>query len=105
MKIPSKIRIGGQDVDIIFVDQLSNDCLGRICLAAGTMEIANSFNDKKQSDSSKVQTFIHEVVHGVLDMMGENKLSYNEKFLNTFACLIVEVIEEIIKTNCNEKDN
>lgn len=101
MKIPSKIRIGGQDVDIIFVDQLPDACLGRICLAVGTMEIANSFNENKQSETSKIQTFIHEVVHGILDTMGEDKLSRNEKFVNTFASLFVDVIEEIIKANKN----
>lgn len=105
MKIPSKIRIGGQDVDISFVDQLPDSNLGYICLAEGVMEIANSFNDKKQSETSKAQTFVHEVVHGILDTMGENKLSCNEKFVNTFASFMVEVIEEIIKTNCNETDS
>ena len=102
MKIPKKIRIGGQDVDIIFVDQLPDACLGQICLAMGTMEIANSFNDKKQSETSKIQTFIHEVVHGILDTMGEDKLSRNEKFVNTFVSLFVDVIEEIIKANKND---
>ena len=102
MKIPGKIRIGGQDVEIRFVEHLENANLGHICLAEGLMEIADCFNDKKQSETSKVQTFIHEVIHGVLDTMGENKLSYNEKFVNTFSSLFVDVIEEIIKANKND---
>ena len=42
---------------------------------------------------------MHEVVHGVLDTMGEFELSENEKFVSSFASLLVDVIEEIVKAN------
>ena len=99
MKIPSKIRIGGQDINISIKEHLVGEKLGTMCLASGELEIAEKFYDSKQSESSKINTFIHEVVHGVLDTMGENKLSRDEKFVNTFASLLVDVIEEIIKAN------
>lgn len=104
MKIPSKIRIGGQDVEIRIVDHIEEEKLGQICMAEGKLLIADNFSTRKQSESSKVNTFIHEVVHGILDTMGENELSGNEKFVSTFSSFMVDVIEEIIKTN-NTKDN
>ena len=99
MKIPSKIRIGGQDINISIKEHLVGEKLGTICLATGELDIADNFYNYKQCESSKINTFIHEVVHGVLDTMGENKLSRDEKFVNTFASLLVDVIEEIIKAN------
>ena len=105
MKIPNKIRIGGQDIDVLIKDHLTDEKLGSICLASGEMEIAEKFYDSKQSESSKVNTFIHEVVHGVLNTMGENKLSSDEKFVTTFASLLVDVIGEIVKVNKEECAN
>ena len=104
MEIPSKIRIGGQDIDVCIVERIENDKLGQICVAEGKILIADSFYTKKQSNSSKVNTFVHEVVHGILDTIGETDLSGNEKFVSTFASLMVDIIEEIVKTN-NTKIN
>ena len=105
MKIPSKIRIGGQDINVWIKDHLVNEKLGTMCLASGELKIAEKFYDSKQSESSKGNTFIHEVVHGVLDTMGERELSSNEKFVTTFASLLVDVIEEIVKVNKEECAN
>lgn len=102
MKIPNKIRIGGQDINVCIKDRLVNEKLGIICLASGELDIAENFYNYKQCESSKINTFIHEVVHGVLDIMGENKLSSDEKFVSPFASLIVDVIEEIVKVNKDE---
>lgn len=103
MKIPSKIRIGGQDINMCIVDRIEGEKLGQICVAEGKMLIADNFSTNKQSDTSKVNTFVHEVVHGILDTMGETELSGNEKFVSTFSSFMVDVIEEIIRTN-NTKD-
>ena len=102
MKIPSKIRIGGQDIIIENKDRLEDDILGTICLAEGILKIADNFGNCKQGDSSKVNTFIHELVHGILDAMGEFELSKNEKFVSTFAALLIDPIRDIIKANVTE---
>ena len=99
MIIPSKIRIGGQDISLINKERLDDDILGKICLAEGVLHIADNFSNRKQSESSKINTFVHEVVHGVLDTMGEFELSKNEKFVCTFASLLIDTIEEIVKVN------
>lgn len=103
MEIPGKIRIGGQDIDVCIVERIEGDKLGQICVAEGKMLIADNFSTSKQSESSKVNTFIHEVVHGILDTMGETELSQNEKFVLILSSFMVDVIEEIIRTN-NTKD-
>ena len=99
MKIPSKIRIGGQDIVIEMPEYLPDNKLGDICVAGGKIRIAKKFSDNEQSETSITNTFMHEVVHGVLDTMGEFELSGNEKFVSTFSSLLVDPIEEIINTN------
>lgn len=99
MIIPDKIRIGGQDIKVVNKERLDDNNLGTICLAEGILRIADNFNNSKQCETSKVNTFIHEVVHGVLDTMGEVELSKNEKFVCTFSSLLVDPIEDIVKAN------
>ena len=102
MKIPNKIRIGGQDIVIEMPEHLPDNKLGYICLAGGKIRIAKKFSDNEQSETSITNTFMHEVVHGVLDTMGEFELSGNEKFVSSFASLMVDIIEEIVKVNKDE---
>lgn len=99
MIIPNKIRIGGQDISVVNKERLDDNTLGTICVAEGIIRIADNFNNSKQCEASKVNTFIHEVVHGVLDVMGEHELSSNEKFVCAFASLLVDTIEDIVKAN------
>lgn len=99
MIIPNKIRIGGQDISVVIKERLDNNKLGTICVAKGVLNIADNFSNIKQCDSSKFVTFIHEVVHGVLDTMGESELSSNEKFVSTFSSLLIDTIEDIVKAN------
>lgn len=99
MVIPNKIRIGGQDIIVVNKERLDDNDLGSICIAEGVLRIADNFNNVKQCESSKINTFIHEIVHGVLDTMGEFEISKNEKFVSAFAALLIDPIEEIIKTN------
>ena len=102
MKIPSKIRIGGQDIIIEMPEHLPDNRLGDICLAGGKIRIAKKFSDNEQSETSMTNTFIHEVMHGVLSTMGEYELNENERFVCTFASLIVDVIEDVVKANKEE---
>ena len=99
MIIPNKIRIGGQDISVVIKERLDDNKLGTICVAEGVLNIADNFSNIKQCESSKINTFIHEVVHGVLDTMGESELSSNEKFVSTFSSLLIDTIEDIVKAN------
>ena len=101
MIIPNTIKIGGQDISIVNEERLENDILGEICIAEGTLKIADNFKNRKQCQSSKITTFIHEIVHGILDTMGESELSGNERFVYAFSSLLVNPIEDIVKANNN----
>ena len=80
----------------------TTSCIKVFVLDVSLCSLSENFYNYKQCESSKINTFIHEVVHGVLNTMGENKLSSDEKFVTTFASLLVDVIEEIVKVNKEE---
>lgn len=92
-KIPSKITIGGQDVEIRNVNRCDNNAVGECHLLEGYVEIAEIFNkDQVQSESSKVNTFYHELTHCILQTMGEHELNDNEKFVCCFAGFLTEAM-------------
>ena len=104
MIIPDKIRIGGQEIIVVKEERLDDNKLGTICVAEGVLRIADNFNNIQQCESSKINTFIHEIVHGILDTMGESELSGNEKFVCAFSSLLIDTIEEIVKVNKKVQD-
>ena len=85
-------------------ERLDDNKLGTICVAEGVLRIADNFNNLQQCESSKISTFIHQIVHGILDTMGESELSGNEKFVCTFSSLLIDTIEEIVKVNKKVQD-
>lgn len=100
--IPATLHIGGQQIDVKEVDRCNNNVLGRCILAAGVIEIARTFNsdgDISVSESSKQNTFVHEVLHAILDTMGENELNNNEKFVCGCAGYLTEAIQQIVEDN------
>ena len=92
-KIPSKITLGGQEVEIRNVERCDNNAVGGSHLYEGFLEIANNFNKVAvQSESSKVNTFYHELTHCILETMGEDELNGNEKFVCCFAGFLTEAM-------------
>lgn len=91
-KIPSKIRIGGQDISVEEIEKFDDGVLGRCCLGAGWIRIANAFNGEKHSESCKENTYYHELTHVILDTMGESELSANEKFVSCFSSFLTEAM-------------
>ena len=93
-RFPSAYYVGGQRIEVSFVDYLSKNRLGTSSVCCGEIKIANKSDyDMDQSPSSKFNTFWHEVVHTILDTMQENELSANEKFVGVFSSMLCEIIQ------------
>ena len=93
-RFPSAFHVGGQRIEVSFVDHLPNDNLGTASVCCGEIKIANKVNEgRDQTPSSKFNTFWHEVVHTILDTMQENELSANEKFVGVFSSMLCEIIQ------------
>ena len=92
-RFPSAYYVGGQRIEVSFVEHIPNDHLGTSSVCCGEIKIANKVGeDKDQSPSSKFNTFWHEVVHTILDTMQEDELSKNEKFVGVFSSMLCEVL-------------
>ena len=92
MKIPRKIRIGGQELTVECPEKLDSSKLGTCCLYAGYIKIARNCDGNPQTESSQMNTFLHETVHGILDTMGRGDLSGDEVFVNSFAGFLTEMM-------------
>ena len=92
-EIPECISVGGVLHEIKLVERCEDNNLGNCCVAEGRIEIADRWDrDRQQCQDSKRQTFYHELTHCILDTMGENDLSKNEKFVNTFSSFLNEAL-------------
>lgn len=95
--IPSSYRVGGQELVVNHVDRCDGNVVGLCNLCEGRIEIAEFFNkDDRQSESSKRQTFWHEMTHSILDTMGEFNLSHNEKFVSCFSGFLADAMEKAV---------
>lgn len=93
-KIPDDFKVGGQRMEVRRVDRCEGNDLGCCFLAGGYVEIADKCNkDDTQSESSKINTFYHELTHSILKTMGEEKLNNDEKFVCTFSSFLTEAME------------
>ena len=90
IKIPNYYRVGGQFIRIEFPEKIVDSKLGTCCVSEGVIRIAQTFNGTVQSESSKLNTFFHELTHSILDTMGRYDLSSDEQFVNTFASFLTE---------------
>ena len=92
-RFPSAYYVGGQRIEVSFVEHIPNDHLGTSSVCCGEIKISNKVHEGgDQTPSSKFNTFWHEVVHTILDTMQENELSANEKFVGVFSSMLCEVL-------------
>ena len=90
--IPKEYTVGGQVLNVSLVDSLDGK-LGICCLGSGFVKIANHFDGKEQSETSKQNTFYHELTHTILDTMGRSDLSGDEVFVNSFSSFLLEALK------------
>lgn len=92
-RIPKSFTVGGQDVTVVDVDICEDGCIGNCWLSEGSIEIAKYITkNTPQSETSKLNTFYHELTHAILRTMGEHDLNGNEKFVCTFSGFLTEAI-------------
>ena len=92
-KIPKSLTVGGQDIEVKHVELCEESDLGNIILGQGEIQIANNVSRNiPQSETSKLNTFYHELTHAILRTMGEYELNSNEKFVCTFSSFLTEAI-------------
>ena len=102
INVPDEVTVGGQLLEVKQVDSLDGK-LGTCCVGAGFIKIAHTFNGEIQSESSKQNTFYHELTHAILDAMGRDDLSGDEVFVSSFSSFLLEALKSFkFKNNQDE---
>lgn len=96
MELPKEIQIGGQVLTTQICEELGGK-LGKCCCYNGYIKIATNVDGSTQTESSILNTYIHECVHAILDTMGRSDLSNDEIFVSTFVGFATEGIVSVIK--------
>ena len=96
MELPKEIQIGGQVLTTQICEELGGR-LGKCCCYNGYIKIAANVDGSIQTESSMLNTYIHECVHAILDTMGRSDLNNDEAFVSTFSGFATEGIISILK--------
>ena len=96
MILPKEIQIGGQVLTTEMCDELDGK-LGKVNVAKGYIKVASNIDGYAQTESSMLNTYIHECIHAILDTMGREDLSEDEVFVSCFAGFATEGILSILK--------
>lgn len=96
MELPKEIQIGGQILKTQMCEELGGK-LGMCCCSNGYIKIATNTDGSVQTDSSILNTYIHECVHAILITMGRSDLNNDEVFVSTFAGFATEGLVSILK--------
>ncbi len=90
MKIPKRFQLHGQTIEVKFSDKLfsSEDSLGINSLRKNLIEIQGNNHGFERPRTQIEQTFLHELVHQILEANHYRELNNDEKFVEQFSnCL------------------
>ena len=92
--VPKEFTLGGQKYTVEYVSNLSNSKrMGWSDMTSLEVKIDTMYEGRKIEKATFPNTFYHELVHQILDNMGEFKLSSSEKFVSCFSTLLSEAIQ------------
>lgn len=89
-QIPIEFKLFSTTIRVVFDNEKMNNMKYYGCFDYSNSTITLSFTKGITTLSlDRIKdTFYHEKVHAILDMMNENELSENEKFVDVFAKLL-----------------
>lgn len=94
MKIPERFEMFGHTFTVQFDKQLvrRNEAVGEAHYRFKEILLQSDCEGVPMQDSQLEQHFWHEVVHHILNEMGEIELRDNEKFVDVFGSLLQQVL-------------
>ena len=91
LKIPEEFHIAGQKWTVKFTDDLlvNDDEYGSCNVVTNTITLDGS---KSLPDSRKEATFLHELLHAILNEMGQTELFKDEQFIDTLSSFLHQAL-------------
>jgi hypothetical protein len=91
MTIPKTIKLIGKTIKIEFVKKINKkDDMGQYDSDKGLIKICAGMSE----DDTKI-TFLHEVNHAIMDILGESTLFKRDSFMDYLAQIYYQVIQQI----------
>lgn len=89
-KIPKRFKLFGTIINIVWDNKRLNDrrVYGLCDYSKSEITLSNTQGTEPLSIDKMMDTFYHEKVHMILDTMGEDDLSNNERFVDIFSKLL-----------------
>ena len=104
-RIPDTLKIGGQSYSVnLLLDDKNFKEFGNSSNIDNTINIHTLMYNSDISIQAIKNTFWHEVVHQVLEAMGESELTTDEKFVTTFSSFLNEAINSMQNTKTEEHE-
>jgi hypothetical protein len=92
--IPYTFKLGANEFYTIYVDNIDDTGLGRSIECLGTIKLTTKWQGFEVPMTSQEKTFFHELLHMILDTLGEKELSSNEKLIDSVSTLLHQYIKE-----------
>jgi len=86
----SKFKIGGIKYSVKQVQAIEEGALGTCCSIHKEIQIRTMHQNKAIPIPSQEQTLYHEVLHAILDELGYNDLSADEKLVQSVSFLLYQ---------------
>lgn len=95
IEIPKTFKLGPHTYRVLQEEalQAKEGLLGRYIEVERLIKLQSKIDSLNRPDSDYQLTFNHELVHGILDIMGEKELCGNEKFVDLFANFLTQAQE------------
>lgn len=89
-KIPKSFELAGQHIAVVHKELLANDtsCDGYAIYNAQEIQLKTGMKPDYEGF-----VFCHELVHHILNQMGESELRNNEKFVNGFGTFLHQALK------------
>jgi hypothetical protein len=92
MRIPKRFKLFGQQIKVEFKEDLTskNDCIGQTRYRTGhiILQTTNPHFTKVRQE----QTFFHELIHWVFEVLKEDDLNNNEKLVEQMSQLVHQAL-------------
>jgi len=97
MKIPKELKIIGRTIKVVVDDELTNrnDTYGEAHYRYDKIYLQPRVKGIPRTPQSIQITFLHEIIHFILEGLRESDLRNNEKFVGPFS----EVLYQVLKDN------
>lgn len=97
MKIPKEFELLGQKIKVKYRKTLidKEEAYGIWIHDENTILLQQSTTKYPLSEDQIMQTFFHELLHACCDLAGYDKISSDERFINSVASILHQFIKQL----------